>query len=257
MKKNWQFKRAVNITFYKLRKLPRLARLFVRLTYLLRYFLRAGMAPKADNIGTVIICDELKAIHAGNPKVASSSVRSFFRTLPFSYQLETKLSYADVLKTNAKLSDYYQFAFVRDPWSRVYSCWNDKISNNGKFADIFIITRYRGLYPDMPFAEFVHWLASEEGADQLSDRHWISQYRILNNNEGGLRFDSLGYMSSLKEDFAKIQSELGIESFSLPHSNQQQNENSFLNAYTDELLAIVSERYQRDITVFGFKVPQL
>ena len=257
MKKNWQFKRVVNIAFFRMRNFPRFNRCIVQLIYSLRYLARAGRAPAADNIGTVIICDELKTIYAGNPKVASSSVRSFFRSLPFHYHLETKRSYAEVLKTNPQLSEYYQFAFVRDPWSRVYSCWNDKISNNRKFADIFIISRYNGLYPDMPFSEFVHWLASEEGSDSQADRHWISQYRILNNNEGEILFDSIGYMATLNKDFRKIQSELGIKEYSLPHANQQQKDVAFLAAYSHELLEIVSHRYRRDIDIFGFKVPVL
>ena len=258
MKNNWQFKKIINVAFFRLRNFPRVSRSLTQLIYLLRLLLRAGKPPAPDNIGTVIICDELKAIYAGNPKVASSSVRSFFQALPFHHQLEIKQSYSETLQTKPELRDYYKFAFVRDPWSRVFSCWNDKVSHNKKFADIFILTRYRGLYPGMPFAEFVHWLASDEGSDLYADRHWISQYQILENESGQVKFDSLGSLSSVSKDFAKVQKELSIEAFSLPRVNQQlEADVLYLSAYTDDLIAIISKRYEKDIVIFGFKTPEL
>lgn len=255
IKRNWRFKRHVNVVFFKLRNRPRVLRLLVKLVWFCRYIGRGFTLSKQDSRGGILINERYGLLHAANPKVASSSLKNYFQqSLPnsdifISHSIE-QLSNC----TNKKFEEYYSFTVVRNSWSRVYSCWRDKISNNGKFADVFIITRYQHLYPDMPFSEFVDWLCfSPEGADEHADRHWISQSTLLSLNSLSKPYDTIICIENLGQEFRLLAKKLGLPENHLSKTNTNSKVN--LPELTEDVLNKIEKRYAADIKNFGFSRP--
>ena len=252
-KYNWRFKRAVNLTIYRLRHYKKIVRLIV---YVISFTRNAGFLVnrRCDNKIRKAISEKNKFIYLGNPKVATRSILSFLESQQYSDLVVTEKTVEQLRNSIIEYDDYFSFTFVRNPWARAYSCWKDKITTQTKFCDIFILTKYRGLYPDMPFEEFVKWLASENGSDDFADRHWLSQYELLKNEQGKISIDFIGKSEQIAEDFKTLLQHLKIdESLKLSNSNATaEKRDQYKTAYTPYLKKMIYERYKKDIEVFGY-----
>jgi hypothetical protein len=152
--------------------------------------------------------------------------------------------------------DYYRFAIVRDPWARCYSCYKQKIQQYSAIKGALHFSGREGLFPSMTFSEFVHWLASENGRDDIADRHWLSQYRIL-GYDLGVTYSKIGRLESLEQDLTAISERLGISSAVFEHKLHTTLPGEYLNNYTPELIELVAQRYARDIEIFMYSRPHL
>lgn len=252
---NWKYKKPINIFFARLRSVPIILRFLIRVIWVLRFTTRKFKRPSPDNIGGVVVNDLYKLIYIGNPKVASSSMKSIFlNSLPES-QFYLDISFAAFLQQNPDRSDYTKFSFVRDPIERIYSCWQDKISNQKRFADIFIITRFKSLYPDMPFDEFVDWLLSEEGKDKYADRHWMSQSVLLNAQSlkyGNVCYHDIKDLNKVVENFVVRN---GLQKFQPRNINHLNSETNIRDLISNETQARLYKRYLDDYEHFKFRKP--
>lgn len=104
------------------------------------------------------------------------------------------------------------------------------------------------------------------------NEHWKPQYLFL----GTTKFDFIGKLENIEQDFAYIRKELNlpltlpltnrnkytsnlVNPFKVHWSNLYANElktlneyPSYINFYTKELIELVSNRYQKDIKIFGY-----
>ena len=123
--------------------------------------------------------------------------------------------------------------------------------------------KYDGIYYKMPFQEFVYWLGSEAGRDDVANRHWISQYRLLYDGERQIP-DFVGRIETLEADFALVCDEVGMPKLDLPWVHKSAawqpedkktsgNEpDNYYRYYTEELAKVISGRYEKDIRVFDY-----
>src|SRR5262252_1639671 len=64
-------------------------------------------------------------------------------------------------RLNPELKGFRTVAFKRNPYTRIVSCWLNKLV---ALPDESYFRRYRGLQPRMPFADFAEWLNTDEGS---------------------------------------------------------------------------------------------
>lgn len=153
--------------------------------------------------------------------------------------------------------NYFKFTFVRDPWARCYSCYRQKVEQFTPIKGALHFSGRPGLSPEMTFAEFVHWLASDAGRDDIADRHWLSQYRTL-GLDLGMQYDFIGKLESMEADLVAISERLEIDSSVFREViNKTSDPDRYLSHYTPELVEIVGRRYARDIETFGYKPPSI
>lgn len=253
-KRNWKFKKSLNNLCSKIRNWPRILKLITAIICNIRTILRSGMPPKPDDIGGVMVNDKYKILCVGNPKVGSSSLKLLFQNQLPESQFYLDMSYTSFLKNNLDKRSYLKISFVRNSWDRVYSCWQDKISNNKRFADMFIITRFKGLYPDMPFEEFVDWLCTNDGSDQNADRHWMSQHKILGIDGEISNLDIIDDIGSMNIQIEKIMSKLKIPNAKLSESNKYNDVQKGYD-FSPIIIKKIAKRYEHEIKIFGFKAP--
>lgn len=146
--------------------------------------------------------------------------------------------------------DYFKFAFVRNPYDRLLSCYLQKAtpSTRGKLFP----PRYKDvvLYQGMPFREFVE--AVYRIPDEAADPHYRSQHVTLLDPEGRLIPQCIGRFENLREDFAYILRRLGANDrgSSLPHLTRSPEKTG--DYYDPEIRELVAERFARDFELFGY-----
>jgi hypothetical protein len=150
---------------------------------------------------------------------------------------------------------YFKFAFVRNPWERLVSCYSDKIANGGEGLK----SPARGgiaFFPGMPFADFVE--AIHATPDNEADIHLRSQYKVVcgrGKSRRTIMADFVGRFENLEADFAAVANRIdSTQRLRLPHllSSAGRNPRRFTELYDDRLRGLVHERYRDDIELFGY-----
>jgi len=187
--------------------------------------------------------DEHRCIFVHITKTAGTSVaKSPFGYLPYHY---TAIEYR-VIYGRKTFSEYFKFAFVRNPWDRLHSAfrylksggWNDDdkawaAANLGEFDD---------------FGSFVRqWVTPGNIGSHL---HFLPQCHFICDSKGRLLVDRVAYFETINEDFAKIASKLNIDAEIGKHNTNPGI--SYRNAYDDETRKIVADVYAQDIRQFGY-----
>jgi len=139
-------------------------------------------------------------------------------------------------------NECFRFAFVRNPWDRLVSGWQ--------------FTRQRGKH-ELSFAEYVKDLPSldtsqePEALERAISTHWHampqSDHLVV---DGVVAVDFIGHVETLDEDWRAISERIGSDE-SIPRANTS-DRGEYRSYYTDDLLAIVDERFRLDVATFGY-----
>jgi chondroitin 4-sulfotransferase 11 len=212
-----------------------------------------------------LISDSYKFIWVGIPKVAMTSILSVLhRDAKQDYgTYETHDDLNDIVK-NKNYKNYFKFAFVRNPWARVVSCYLNKIVK-GQIKDRDFLDNYIGLKSDMSFEDFVNFLTIGRGRfDFLSDRHWMSQHKFLIDKSGKILVDYIGKLENIDSDFMKVCKKIGLPNIELPKyntrfdwgvdiKNNEAGPSYYRSYYTDKTRKLISRRYKKDISLFNYE----
>lgn len=210
-----------------------------------------------------ILLADLRAAYVEVPKVASSSIKLFLAEL-LGLSLEVvdgdphRIAYPRTALAEVP-PDYFVFAFVRNPWSRLVSCYRDKIG--GEVSDFThfdvrpgvanCLARFPEFIAGMSFEEFADAVASIP--DEEADEHFRSQYTFLadwRHRTGGA---FVGRYESLSRDFEVVRRTIGLPGRALPHAQAVGRRLDYRSRYTETTRRIVEGRYERDIAQFGYE----
>jgi chondroitin 4-sulfotransferase 11 len=156
----------------------------------------------------------------------------------------------------ARLRDYFRFAFVRNPWARLCSCYLDKIVGPTLRRQEFILADY-GMKPGMSFDAFVRRVAQIPDAN--ADEHFVSQVFAL-SHEGRLAVDYVGRFENLPDDWDVLRGRLGLPELSWRPVGTSRPRFDFTyhhSYYTPALIEIVRQRYTADVQWFGYEPPSV
>ncbi len=150
--------------------------------------------------------------------------------------------------------DYFKFAFVRNPWDRLVSCYCQKLNPNGPGLKLPVENDIE-LYPGMSFPAFVE--AVYAIPDSEANPHFQSQHKVICDSGGDkpILADFVGRFENLAADFDLVAERIsGAQRLQLPHVLRSRSRQSrpYADFYDDRLKDLVAERYQDDIEIFGY-----
>jgi chondroitin 4-sulfotransferase 11 len=153
----------------------------------------------------------------------------------------------------------YTFAFVRNPWDRLLSCYRDKIEGQvegfTRFSESGVarcLARFDAFSANMSFEEFVHAVALIPDAD--ADEHFRSQHKYLTNVRGEIAVDFVGRYENLESDFRHIAERMGLPTgISLPRLQANPRLVHYADYYTVATRDVVATRFAQDIALFSYR----
>lgn len=214
------------------------------------------------------VFDQRQLVYISVPKVACTSIKIALMGTANHREKDEYSSYMNIHRdVNAvhrpylprRASDYFKFAFVRNPFDRLVSFYEDKVrrrkQHNGRyyFDSAYNKRLIHGLYgrsfaPDMDFAEFSRLIARIP--DWLADAHFKSQYAML-FRRGRQIPDFIGHFESIDRDWELLTQKHGIPP--LQHKNAAVVRD-WRSYYSDkEMVELVAGRYRKDLLHFGYE----
>ena len=215
-----------------------------------------------------MVIKELKCVYVHIPKTGGTSIEKIFYEIlhkekpsmtsrsDFEYFLgwdgEHKLwmQHATMQQINdlyeKDVSEYFKFAFVRNPYERAVSDWKFLRGRSNKKWRSKTFLKY--LNCD---GYFKRMLSDKKNKSTRID-HTYSQFDFLYSKDGKCLVDFIGKFENLQEDFNTICDKMGIARKTLPYSKKQKYKN-YTEYYDDETREIVAEKYAKDIEYFGYE----
>lgn len=217
--------------------------------------------------GVAILLKAQAAVYVEVPKVACSSIKIALAGLsgidlttvagdPHKVRFPT----ATPSQTGSALyPGFYSFAFVRNPWDRLVSCYRDKILGQASDFTLFdptrgiaqCLTRFDIFQAGMPFDQFVDAVAGIP--DDEADDHFRSQHTFVTNTLGDIGVDLVGRFERLASDFQRVCQTLGLPSLPLPLTQAVRPHKNYMQYYTLRTRGIVASRFREDVRLFAYE----
>lgn len=150
---------------------------------------------------------------------------------------------------------YFKFAFVRNPWARMYSAYHylaRRIGADPRYPDHRWATHYLADTGD--FGGFLHRMKADR-----SYRNGVRRYIHFRDQLDWVRLphgkkvavDFIGRYERVAEDFAEVANRIGVDT-QLPHERVGAK-HDFGEYFTPENVAFVGDLYQQDVRRFNYE----
>lgn len=211
-----------------------------------------------------ILNREKKVIYLINAKVASSSIKASILQLDNpEYNDDYNRVHVEALKSTKYISKkvnfiknyqkYFRFTFVRNPYERLVSCYENKYHTDKKSVGKTLQQFHFDDYPfgflkkDKGFSNFIIRICLIP--DKFADEHFRSQCYSLYTKEGKCVVDYIGHFEHIKKDYDAICKKYGFNS--LPHYNRA-TKGKWQDYYNPVTAWLVYRRFKEDFAKFGY-----
>ncbi|WP_181312541.1 sulfotransferase family 2 domain-containing protein [Nocardioides campestrisoli] len=173
-------------------------------------------------------------------KVATRTVRHHFAAHSVTMDVDHAMR---IHYPTSTFSDYFKFAFVRDPLDRFVSAWHDKVVNHNYFR--FDAATYKRM---QDVVEFARWVSTQDlAAVPGTDQHLALQTRLVDLSQ----VDFVGRLESFDRDFAEVCEQVGAPAVPANPQNQTAAPGQRREA-SAELEKWVRRMYRRDYQILGY-----
>jgi hypothetical protein len=209
------------------------------------------------------LLEDQRAGYLANPKAASSAIRNLIRDREaermfgraagedralrsrVEARVRRSMTPAQVARVRGQLM---LFSFVRNPLTRLYSCYRDKVVNAASTREACTLEMY-DIQFGMTFDEFVCRVAGIP--DEQADQHFRSQHTFLMHGDT-LLVHHLGRLETFAADWRLIEERMGLP---MPgHFHRVSGPKIELAAIPIGATAAerAVSRYRRDLEAFGY-----
>ena len=137
---------------------------------------------------------------------------------------------------DAIFTSYFKFAFVRNPFDRFVSYCS-------------FVTRKTGDFERDPRGTMKYVIKELRPLGHILYR---PQFEFLIGDDGTLQMDMLCRQETMQASYDAACARIGIASARLERVNATTQRPSFREYYDDELIALVSDLYRDDLSLFGY-----
>jgi Sulfotransferase family len=137
-----------------------------------------------------------------------------------------------------KYKKYFKFAFVRNPWDRVVSCYCNKVITKKH-------PTFKGCY-GQSFEYFVDFLDRQDLSK--GDVHIRLQTKLFPVDE----VDFIGRFENFSKDLNYVLKTIGIDENKIPNKNKSSHKH-YSKYYNERTKAIIERKYKADIEAFGYR----
>tara|TARA_R100000030_G_C3230106_1_gene118028 strand:+ start:222 stop:791 length:570 start_codon:yes stop_codon:yes gene_type:complete len=187
----------------------------------------------------MIIDDQKKFVFISVAKTGSTSIRrrlgSFKDPPPEIYHMSIK----EVLKQYPHVKDYFKFAFVRNPYDRIFSAYINLKYDGHPWA-----TELKG---KKTFREFIMDFKNSQYSKYIH-LHPQSSYVKINGN---VAVDYLGKFENLQDHFHEVEKILNLGHKKL-FKHRQSSTNKEPKKFDKEMRDIICDIYSEDFESFGY-----
>jgi chondroitin 4-sulfotransferase 11 len=215
-----------------------------------------------------ILLSRWNAVYVEVPKVACSSLKMAFATLlgidlaasdGDPHQASLPAAEPSVSARGSLFPELFAFAFVRNPWDRLVSCYRDKIAGEVDGFTHFTIrpgvadclAPFEAFRADMSFEAFIDAVASIPDGD--ADAHFRSQHTFLTDEAGRVAVDFVGRFEHLTKDFERVKQHIHMPNITLERYQAAARQVSYVDYYTARTREVVAKRFETDVRLFDYR----
>ena len=204
--------------------------------------------------------EELNCIYIPIPKAGTKSIKKVLADYMYNEYSDGRFNQAESQKKELPFKKIQKsslielkkknfiFAFVRNPYERILSCFFDKINKKTSYLGFL---RYKKRFSrGMTFETFVEHIASIP--DSEADQHFRSQYKFL-EEKSKIIPDFIGKIENMKSDFEDINRQLNTNKLELIHLNKSKAKKiSGKEYFSPKVVQLIQERYKEDFRRFNY-----
>lgn len=187
--------------------------------------------------------DETKSIFIHIPKVAGKSiVRAVYKRDFIGHYTWREYK----LISKSKYDSYFKFAFVRNPFDRIVSCYAYLKNGGNQKDDLEFMKKHKACFTS--FNGFVSAVFhAENGFDWI---HLKPQSNFVASS-GRIIVDYIGRYESISHDFTILCGKLNLED-NLSRRNSSNRFSDYRKYYDSSTFDMVAKLYDEDFSLFGY-----
>lgn len=193
------------------------------------------------------ISSQNKYVWFQNTKCASTTIREYlskYTQIDDDYQQDwTRSEYCSLQYTN-----FYKFAFVRNPFDRLVSTYKDKVVQTRLGGDQGPEIQYMRL-KKCTFEQYIELIT---GPFWNKNNHWAEQYHNLPKNFKQ-ELDYIGKIENFDRDIRKIFNNIKIKNYNEIEPKNTTKHMIYKKYYTPYLRSLVEKKFKKDLDMFEYK----
>ncbi|KAL3045635.1 hypothetical protein OYC64_013819 [Pagothenia borchgrevinki] len=244
----------------------------------------------------IFVCDKRKILFCQTPKVGNTQWKKVLIVLNGAFPTVEeipenlvhdheknglpRLSSLKPQEITHRLSTYFKFFIVRDPFERLISAFKDKFVKNPRFEPWYkhdiapaIIRKYRKSHRDnelsasgLHFEDFVRYLGDADGRHRMDRQfgehiiHWVTYAELCAPCE--IHYNVVGHHETLEQDAPHILKAAGIDQLvsypAIPPGITRYNRTKverYFSGISQRDIRRLYARYQGDFGLFGYPGP--
>jgi len=227
----------------------------------------------------VIVSDKYKLLYCYIPKVACTQWKKVFLILhdktqgiqhnehekyheKWRFNILSQYSEEEIRK---RLRHYYKFLFVREPFERLLSAFEDKfVSNIWNWAETpghirEMLSRYRKEYPnatdEITLTKFIYYVLSQR--DGARNEHWQSHGSLC--HPCAVDYDFIGHFENLQQEAPYVLRKTGLDSvIDFPPIKSLNTTRKMLDRFSkvpQHMILQLGNAFKDDLEMFNYPFP--